>query len=121
MKALVFGITLAVSFGVLTSFTACKSNHNQQASTSTPTAKVDTVIIKGMQFHPAELHVNPGDTIVWINKGIVAHDVTEDSGAWSSGVGNINTNQSWKRVAGDQGFSYHCSIHPTMKAKVVIK
>lgn len=37
---------------------------------------MDTVIIKGMAFSPSELRVHKGDTVVWINEDIVAHNVT---------------------------------------------
>ena len=49
--------------------------------------KVHIVEIKQMKFQPAELIVQKGDTVVWINNDIVAHDVTEEpSKAWTSSL-----------------------------------
>jgi plastocyanin len=91
----------------------------QDAKPTESTSATDTVIISGMQFSPALLWANRGDTIVWINKDIVSHDVT--------GITNtelrsdtIAPGSSWKTTIGAT-MEYTCSIHPTMKAKVQIR
>lgn len=78
--------------------------------------KTDTVVINNMQFQPANLILHPGDTVIWINKGIVAHNVTEDSmESWTSG--DINPGNSWKMVP-DKNIQYFCTVHPTMKGTI---
>lgn len=79
--------------------------------------KTDTVLIEGMKFNPALLKVNKGDTILFINKDIVDHDVTEENNEWTSGV--IKVGESWKMEA-VQNFNYYCSIHLVMKGTVEI-
>jgi len=37
-----------------------------------------------MQFQPQNISGNKGDTVVFINNDIVAHDVTEKNKAWAS-------------------------------------
>lgn len=79
---------------------------------------IDTVIIKGMAFSPSELHVHKGDTVVWINEDIVAHNVTDLPGnKWTSGT--LAKGSSWKKKI-DETFDYYCSIHPTMKGKIIV-
>lgn len=79
---------------------------------------VDTVVIKGMVFEPKELHVHKGDIVVWINKDIVAHNVTDSpENKWTSG--NLNRGISWKKTIGET-FDYYCSIHPTMTGKIIV-
>lgn len=79
----------------------------------------DTVIISGMKFHPAELYVNKWDTVVWINRDMVKHDVTAFPGKeWTSDT--LAPDQSWEKEAADS-FTYFCSIHATMKGKVIIR
>lgn len=79
----------------------------------------DTVIISQMKFTPDVLYINKWDTIVWINNDIVSHDVTEAaSKAWFSDT--IQSGSSWKTVLGKSA-DYFCSIHPTMKAKIVVR
>src|SRR5574340_1082344 len=54
-------------------------------NTSKNVHSVDTVLIRQMQFQPAVLNVKIGDTVVWINKGIVDHNVTEEKNrSWTS-------------------------------------
>ena len=72
-----------------------------------------------MKFQPAELIVQKGDTVVWINNDIVAHDVTEESSkAWTSSV--MPVGQSWSLVV-TQNADYYCSIHVVMKGKLVVQ
>jgi len=81
--------------------------------------KLYTVEIKEMKFQPAELIVQKGDTVVWINHDIVAHDVTEESSkAWTSSL--MPVGKSWSLVA-EQSADYYCSIHVVMKGKLVVK
>jgi plastocyanin len=80
--------------------------------------KTDTVVIENMQFNPTQLNIREGDTVIWINKGIVAHNVTEDTAkTWTSG--DINVGATWKTVP-EKGFHYLCTVHPTMKGSVTI-
>jgi len=60
--------------------------------------RTHTVEIRGMEFHPAELTVAPGDTVVWINHDFVAHDITEEHKAWNSSP--LAAGASWKRAGG---------------------
>lgn len=81
--------------------------------------KVHTVEIKQMKFQPAELIVQKGDTVVWINNDIVAHDVTEEPNkTWSSSV--MAVGESWSLVV-TQSADYYCSIHVVMKGKLVVE
>jgi plastocyanin len=78
-----------------------------------------TVVINGMQFHPSELTVNKGDTVKWVNKDLVTHNVTNYPGkGWTSGP--IDAGASWKKVV-NNNLDYFCSIHPVMKGKIKIK
>ena len=77
------------------------------------------VEIKQMQFQPASLTVQKGDTVVWINNDIVAHDVTEEKGRlWTSGP--LAPGASWSLVVTESA-DYYCSIHVVMKGKLVVK
>lgn len=116
---------------VLPALIGCQSQNEQTAAdptAETETAaepeqqttgpKTDTVVIYQMQFQPANLTVNKGDTVVWINKDLVSHNVTEDP-AGSIKSDTLNTGDSFKLVP-DHSFNYICSIHPTMKAQLTV-
>ncbi|HEY1025588.1 MAG TPA: plastocyanin/azurin family copper-binding protein [Sphingobacteriaceae bacterium] len=80
--------------------------------------KVHTVEIKGMKFLPAEVRVKKGDIVLWINKDMVVHNVTEEkSRAWTSQA--IPAGKSWKMVV-KQSDAYFCTLHPVMKGKIRI-
>jgi plastocyanin len=101
----------------------CSSNENNKNKTEavSPIAShaVDTVVIKLMQFNPIVLDTKIGDTIVWINKGLVPHDITSDKpGSFYSDT--LHVGQTWKMEVKDSA-GYHCSIHPTMQGKLVLK
>lgn len=77
-----------------------------------------TIEIKQMQFQPAVLKVHSGDTVVWVNHDIVAHDVTEQSRkAWSSSP--LAPGASWHMIANENA-DYYCSIHQVMKGKLEV-
>ena len=79
---------------------------------------IHSIEIVQMKFVPAELKVNIGDTVVFINHDFVPHDITEASKTWSSSP--IPPGQSW-RMEVKEALDYFCSIHPVMKGKILIK
>jgi plastocyanin len=82
--------------------------------------KTHTVTIEGMRFQPERLTVARGDTIVWVNKDLVAHTATSEAGRFDSQT--IETTKSWKFTARTKGeFVYVCTFHPTMKAVLNVK
>ena len=72
-----------------------------------------TVTIDAAKFSPSELTVRPGDTVVWVNKDILAHTATSKTGGFDSKT--IQPGASWRyrvtaKTTGE--FSYTCSFHP---------
>lgn len=87
-------------------------------SSNTEKPTLHTVEIKDMKFVPDDITVKAGDTVLWINRDMVAHDVTEDSKAWTSSV--IATGDSWKMEV-KEFTNYFCSIHVVMKGKIRVE
>lgn len=109
LKRLISG--LGFCFLIVIYGTSCSKKNHQPVT--------HTVVISGMQFHPAELSVNKGDTVKWVNKDLVTHNITEYPGKkWTSGP--IVSGGSWKKVI-NKSFNYYCSIHPNMKGTVKIR
>jgi plastocyanin len=89
------------------------------ATSQKPVPEIHTIEIENMQFQPAIVTVRIGDTIVWINKDIVAHCVTGlESNAWTSS--KIPKGSSWKMVVSNST-DYYCAIHQVMKGKIVVE
>ncbi len=81
--------------------------------------KMYTVEIKQMKFQPSELTVAKNDTVVFINKDLVEHNVTEESNkAWTSS--SLPNGASWRLVVLNSA-NYYCTIHPVMKGKLKIQ
>jgi len=80
--------------------------------------RTHTVEIRGMEFHPAELTVAPGDTVVWINRDIVPHTATAKG--WGTDV--LTQGQSGRIVARHAGtIDYACNLHPTMHGTLLVR
>jgi plastocyanin len=76
------------------------------------------VEIKDMKFQPAELKVHKGDTVTWINRDMVAHDVTQQNKVWASPP--LSPEATWRKVI-TQSDSYYCSIHVMMKGTLKVE
>ena len=71
-----------------------------------------------MQFQPAVLAIKKGDTVTWINKDFVDHDVTEEKlRAWKSPI--LKAGKKFSRVI-TASTEYFCSIHVVMKGKLKV-
>ncbi|GJM30974.1 MAG: hypothetical protein DHS20C17_36090 [Cyclobacteriaceae bacterium] len=69
-----------------------------------------------MKFKPEVLYVNKGDSVVFINKDMVDHDVTDEpGGSWTSTT--LNPGQSWGKTI-TRNEDYFCSLHVIMKGKI---
>ncbi len=76
------------------------------------------ISIKNFVFSPAELNINAGETVVWVNNDSVSHDIS-GSGFKSPLMSNGQSYSFTFSTAGT--FDYICSIHPSMKGKIIVK
>jgi plastocyanin len=80
---------------------------------------LNQITIQNMAFSPATLTVTAGTTVTWTNKDAIAHSVTSDTGLFDSG--SVSGNGTYSYTFSTVGtFAYHCSIHTTMKAQVIV-
>ena len=78
------------------------------------------VSIEAMRFSPETLTVAPGDRVLWENQDLVPHTVTAASGQ-DFDSRTIAPGASWSHVFSISGsFAYVCTLHPTMKASVIV-
>ena len=79
------------------------------------------VRIDNYAFAPATVLVHPGDTVVWTNRDSVPHTVTS-IGAGGLDSGTLDPGGSFRFTFQKVGlYSYHCAIHPEMRAMVRVK
>lgn len=83
--------------------------------------QVHTVDIRELKFQPAVLTVKVGDTVEWKNDDIVPHTATSTKPKkFDSGI--LPVGSSWKYVATKRGtYFYDCTLHPNMKAKLIVQ
>ncbi len=94
-------------------------NTTSQIPEEKPAPSLYIVQIEQMKFFPSSISVNAGDTIMWVNNDMVAHDVTEEKNkSWSSSL--LQPGKSWKLVVKESA-DYYCSIHVVMKGSFGIK
>lgn len=96
------------------------NNGNNTGGTGGATSPgVNEVWIQNMAFTPGTITVVAGTKITWTNKDAIAHTVTSDSLLFNSG--SIATGGTFAYTFSTPGtFTYHCSVHPGMKATVVV-
>jgi plastocyanin len=85
---------------------------------SRPTAT--EVKIDNFTFTPADLNVPVGATVVWTNHDDIPHTVVSTDKAFKSKV--LDSDEKYSFTFGTAGtFTYFCSIHPKMTAKVIVQ
>jgi plastocyanin len=81
---------------------------------------VATVSMDHNTFIPDEITVVPGTTLTWVNKETMPHAVVDtNKGFRSKTLGKDASFSFTFATAGE--YDYLCSIHPTMKGKVIVK
>ncbi|MBK5092505.1 MAG: cupredoxin family copper-binding protein [Actinobacteria bacterium] len=90
----------------------------KKTETTTPITPTSSVIkIKDFAFDPAEITVAPGTSVTWINEDSTVHTITTTT----FDSGEIKPNEQYKFTFGTPGtYDYVCSIHPSMKGKVIV-
>lgn len=94
-----------------------------QATTAPSGSVVQVKIVEvnnKYSFQPAEITVPKGGKIMWTNTSDAPHTVTSDTSAFTASS-NLMQNDTFSMVMTTSGtFAYHCSIHPYMKANIVV-
>ena len=87
----------------------------------TPVLAADlTVEIMGMKFAPATIEAKAGDTITFINRDGARHSATATDGSFDTGV--LKKGESASITVGAAGkVDFFCTLHRSMKGKVVVK
>ena len=84
-----------------------------------PTSEV-AVKIDNFSFSPATITVPAGTTVRWTNRDDIPHTVVSEDKAFKSKV--LDTDEQFTYAFTKPGtYSYFCSVHPKMTAKVVVQ
>lgn len=79
--------------------------------------RVAKVAIDFDDYAPARVDVLAGDTVSWSNVSQRNHTVTDDAGAYASGI--VYPGDGYRHVFTRAGsFAFHCTLHPSMRGEV---
>ena len=79
-----------------------------------------TVTIEDFAFAPGNLEVPTGAKVTWTNKDSAPHDATARNGEWQTE--RLSGGESDSLTFETPGkYDYYCSIHPDMKARLVVR
>ena len=78
------------------------------------------VQIRDFTFTPGNLQVPVGATATWTNYDSAPHSATADDGTWDTGILNKDQHASVAfNTPGD--YTYYCTLHPNMKARIKVR
>ena len=85
-----------------------------------PNLPVSSVTIDNFSFSPTPITVPVGTTLTWTNHDDVPHTVVADDQQFKSKA--LDTDEKFSHTFTKPGtYSYFCSIHPKMVAKVIVE
>jgi plastocyanin len=103
--------------GILTSL---HGGAPRPASTTANTSGGANVGIDNFSFSPATITVPAGTTLTWTNRDDIPHTVVSDDRKFKSKA--LDTDEKFAFTFTEPGtYSYFCSLHPKMVAKVVVE
>jgi plastocyanin len=112
MSLMLVGLILLSACGTATSFSPTATPPPVQSGEA-------KVTIANFAFDPATITITTGTTVTWTNNDTVAHNVLADDGSWGST--SLATGDAYSHTFSKVGtFPYHCGVHPTMKATVIV-
>ena len=122
---LISGITCTVLVILACTAAGCYSSPAPATPAAPPASSGSgsSITIKNFAFDPATLTVKTGTTVTWVNNDGASHAIASDAGspaAFSSE--SLSTGGSYSFTFTGQGtYTYHCSIHPSMKGTIIVQ
>ena len=112
-----FYVLCALGVCLLVTGVLARTVMRKEAATS---ASVE-IRIDNFAFVPAEITVSSGTTVQWVNRDDIPHTVvSEDKTTFKSKA--LDTDDTFSYTFTKAGsYTYFCSVHPKMTAKVVVQ
>lgn len=93
---------------------------NPVTNSTVDQASNQNIEIKGFAFTPTNITIKVGTKVTWTNNDSVPHTVTSDNSNILNSA-TLPAGGTYSFTFNDLGtFPYHCSIHPMMKAQIVV-
>lgn len=86
----------------------------------TLSAEEKEVIVENFTFKPKEVVVSAGEKVTWIQKDRAPHTATANNGSFDSG--RLTKGDKFTHTFSKKGiYDYLCTIHPSMRGKIIVK
>lgn len=96
------------------------SNGQARAGSPDNTADKYRVKIDNFSFTPPTLTIPAGTKVTWVNADDIPHTVVADDKTFKSKV--LDTDEAFTYTFAQPGtYSYFCSVHPKMTAKIIVQ
>jgi plastocyanin len=137
MKNSILVIIIALIIAaIIAGYVIFQNNYGVPATTSptgtlvpspTPTSpkqqtdRTQVIIMRNIAFIPALTTIKKGTTITWDNQDTVVHNVVDDPDGNNFKSGFLQPGEKFSFTFEKIGdYLYHCSIHPSMRAKITV-
>lgn len=101
-------------------FSACPETEAEEQP-ETQSQNYD-IIIREYAFYPALLNIKAGDTVTWTNKDDDSHTVRSDPTGGEINSTKLKWNEKYTHTFTQTGnYTYYCSLHAGMRAKIVVE
>lgn len=96
---------------------------NVQEKQQTPSVSGATaeVMIKGFAFEPSTITIKKGTEVTWTNEDSVNHIIISDTGNELNSDAISQGNTYVHTFSNSGTYSYHCSIHTSMKGEIIVE
>lgn len=111
-------VTFAVLLLLMVSAAACNGGGYVTLSPSpAPSPGENEVIMQNLSYNPAEITVDAGEQVTWVNEDSTTHTVTGNG----FDSGDIAAGESYSYTFDTAGsYSYSCDYHPSMQGTVIV-
>ena len=111
--------TIKLGMRVVTALAVAALAAGALASQGAPATDAE-VQIDQYAFLPPRIAVKPGTTVTWTNEDDVPHTIASSSKLFKSKA--LDTGDKFSFTFTTPGtYEYFCTLHPLMKAKVIVK
>jgi len=112
------GAPASISTGIPPATPATRSTSARPAAR--PAQRPVNARITGLAYVPSRIEIPAGTTVQWKNNDPLMHTVTATDGSFTSPQFGLDT--TWRHTFTKPGtYTYYCTLHPNMKATVVVK
>ena len=96
---------------------ACAQTEEQSSAVEASSAA--TIEINNFKLIPDTVTIKRGGTVTWVQKDSIAHTVAITDIPESP---SLNKGDTWSYTFDKTGnYNYICSIHPSMKGRIIVK